>query len=72
MALYGTLVLWYHYNRQANMDEPLREQSRRGFFYAQMEVMCVGYRKVSYTEQILYILRYKLRQLFRKEDKRAK
>ena len=47
-------------------------KSRRGFFYAQMEVMSVGYRKVSYTEQILYILRYKLRQLFRKEDKRAK
>ena len=71
MALYGTLVLWYHYNRQANM-ESLYEQSRRGFFYAQMEVMCVGYRKVSYMEQIWYILRYKLQQLFRKEDKRAK
>ena len=47
-------------------------KSRRGFFYAPMEVMCVGYRKVSYMEQIWYILRYKLQQLFRKEDKRAK
>ena len=47
-------------------------KSRRGFFYAPMEVMCVGYRKVSYAEQILYILRYKLQQLFRKEDNRAK
>ena len=47
-------------------------KSCRGFFYAQMEVMCVGYRKVSYMEQIWYILRYKLQQLFRKEDKRAK
>ena len=54
------------------MNEPLREQSRRGFFYAQMEVMCVGYRKVSYMEQILYVLRYKLRQIFRKEDSGAK
>ena len=47
-------------------------KSRRGFFYAQMEVMCVGYRKVSYMEQIWYILRYKLRQLLRKEDNSAK
>ena len=54
------------------MDEPLREQSRRGFFYAQTEVMCVGYRKVSYVEQLWYILRYKLRQLLRKEDNSAK
>ena len=54
------------------MNEPLRDQSRRGFFYVQMEVMSVGYRKVSYAEQILYVLRYKLRQLFRKEDNRAK
>ena len=54
------------------MNEPLREQSRRGFFYAQMEVMYVGYRKVSYMEQIWHILRYKLRQLLRKEDDSAK
>ena len=54
------------------MDEPLREQSRGGFFYAQTEVMCVGYRKVSYVEQLWYILRYKLRQFFRKEDVSAK
>jgi len=54
------------------MDEPLREQSRGGFFYAQTEVMCVGYRKVSYVEQLWYILRYKLRQFFRKEDASAK
>ena len=32
----------------------------------------MGYRKVSYLEQIWYILRYKLREFFRKEDKRAK
>ena len=56
----------------ANKDEPSREQSCGGFFYAQMEVMCVGYRKVSYVEQILYVLRYKLRQIFRKEDSGAK
>ena len=56
----------------ANKDEPSREQSCEGFFYAQMEVMCVGYRKVSYMEQIWYILRYKLRQLLRKEDNSAK
>jgi len=32
----------------------------------------MGYRKVSYLEQIYYILRYKLRQFLKKEDKRAK
>ena len=31
----------------------------------------MGYRKVSYLEQIWYILRYKLREFFRKEDHRA-
>ena len=44
----------------------------RGFFYAQTEVVDVGYRKVSYMEQLWYVLRYKLRQLFRKEDTGAK
>ena len=43
-----------------------------GFFHAQTEVIMMGYRKVSYAEQIWYIVRYKLRQLLRKEDKRAK
>ena len=43
-----------------------------GFFYAPMEVIVVGYRKVSYAEQIWYIIRYKLREFLRKEDKRAK
>ena len=32
----------------------------------------MGYRKVGYMEQIFYVLRYKLRQLFRKEDIGAK
>ena len=32
----------------------------------------MSYRKVSYAEQIWYIIRYKLRQLLRKEDKYAK
>ena len=32
----------------------------------------MGYRKVSYAEQVWYIVRYKLRQLLWKEDKRAK
>ena len=44
----------------------------RGFFYAQTEVVCVGYRKVGYMEQLWYVLRYKLRQLFRKEVADAK
>ena len=43
-----------------------------GFFYAQKEVPPVGYRKVSYLEQIWYILRSKFRHRHRKEDKRAK
>ena len=43
-----------------------------GCSYAQTEVIPMGYRKVSYAEQIWYIVRYKLRQLLRKEDKRAK
>lgn len=32
----------------------------------------MGYRKVSYAEQIWYIVRYKLRQLLRKEKRSAK
>ena len=32
----------------------------------------MGYRKVGYLEQIWYILRYKLRQFFRKEVTDAK
>ena len=43
-----------------------------GFSYVKTEVIPMGYRKVSYAEQIWYIVRYKLRQLLRKEDKRAK
>lgn len=43
-----------------------------GFSYAQKEVFPMGYRKVSYLEQIWYILRYKFRHRRRKEDKRAK
>ena len=43
-----------------------------GFFYARTEVIVVGYRKVSYAEQVWYIIRYKLRELLRKEDQRAK
>ena len=43
-----------------------------GFSYTQTEVIPMGYRKVSYAEQVWYIIRYKLRQLLRKEDKRAK
>jgi hypothetical protein len=31
----------------------------------------MGYRKVSCVEQIWYIIRYKIRELLRKEDKRA-
>jgi len=31
----------------------------------------MGYRKVSYAEQIWYIIRYKIRELLRKEDNRA-
>jgi hypothetical protein len=43
-----------------------------GLSYVQTEVIPMGYRKVSYAEQIWYIVRYKLQQLLRKEDKRAK
>lgn len=43
-----------------------------GFSNAQKEVFPMGYRKVSYLEQIWYILRYKFRTRRRKEDKRAK
>ena len=50
----------------------LTESISWGFSYTQTEVIPMGYRKVSYAEQIWYIVRYKLRQLLRKEDKRAK
>ena len=39
---------------------------------SQKEVPPVGYRKVSYLEQIWYIFRSKFRHRHRKEDKRAK
>ena len=42
-----------------------------GFSYARTEVVSVGYRKVSYAEQIWYIIRWKLRELLRKENNRA-
>lgn len=32
----------------------------------------MGYRKVTYAEQIWYMIRWKLRELLRKEDNRAK
>lgn len=32
----------------------------------------MGYRRVSYAEQIWYIVRYKLRQILRKEKRSAK
>ena len=35
----------------------------RGLFYAQTEVMHMGYRKVGYLEQVWYIIKYKLHQL---------
>ena len=41
-------------------------------FHARTEVIAMGYRRVSYLEQLWYILRYKVRGLFRKEDPRAK
>jgi hypothetical protein len=44
----------------------------RGFSHARTEVNTVGYRKVSYLEQVWYVLRYKLRELMRKEGSRAK
>lgn len=43
-----------------------------GVFYARKEVSPMGYRKVSYLEQIWYILRYKFCHRLRKEDKCAK
>lgn len=43
-----------------------------GFFHARKEVPPMGYRRVSYLEQIWYILLYKFRHRHRKEDKRAK
>ena len=48
------------------------EKIPRGFFHAQTEVIQMGYRKVSALEQIWYILCFKLREIFRKEDNRAK
>ena len=53
------------------MDRASWEKSH-GAFSMPKEVFVMGYRKVSYPEQIWYILRYKLREFFRKEDKRAK
>ena len=37
-----------------------------GFSYAQKGVVAVGYRKVGYLEQVWYIIKYKLGELFRR------
>lgn len=63
---YDTIIMPRKYG------EASREQSCGGFFHARTEVIAVGYRRVSYLEQVWYILRYKVRGLFRKEDPRAK
>ena len=36
-------------------------------YFRRKEETAMGYRKVSYLEQIWYILRWKLKELFRKE-----
>lgn len=43
-----------------------------GFSHTRTEVLPMGYRKVTYAEQIWYMIRWKLRELLRKEDNRAK
>lgn len=43
-----------------------------GLFLYPKEVCPMGYRKVGYLEQIWYILRYKFREIKRKEDLSAK
>ena len=37
-----------------------------GFSYAQKGVLYMGYRKVGYLEQVWYIIKYKLGELFRR------
>ena len=37
-----------------------------GFSHAQMEVIVLGYRKVGYLEQVWYVIKYKLGDLFRR------
>ena len=44
------------------MERPLQGHPCRGFFYGGI----MGYRKISYAEQVWYILKYKLRELFHK------
>lgn len=43
-----------------------------GFSHAPKEVFPMGYRKVSYLEQVWYILLFKIKHPRRKEDNRAK
>ena len=59
------------YNQRRILENGLVGAIPRGFSYARTEVKDMGYRKVSYMEQIWYIIRYKVRQLLRKEDNRA-
>jgi len=47
------------------------ESNLMGLFLCPKEVFPLGYRKVSYLEQVWYILRYKFQHRRRKEDKRA-
>lgn len=43
-----------------------REQSCGAFLMPGKECLCMGYRKVSYIEQVWYIIKYKLGALFRR------
>lgn len=44
-----------------------REQSCGAFLMPGKECLCMGYRKVSYIEQVWYIIKYKLGELFRRK-----
>lgn len=61
VCVYDNVIL-----AKENTEQPSQEQSCGGFSYAQMEVIDVGYRKVGHLEQVWYIIKYKLGELFRR------
>ena len=63
--------LWYDIISEIEYEQP-HGSDPVGLFLCPKEVCCMGYRKVGYLEQIWYILRYKFRELQRKEDHNAK
>lgn len=59
-SLYDIIIMRRKYGTAS------REQSCGAFLMPGKECLCMGYRKVSYIEQVWYIIKYKLGERFRR------